>query len=346
LPGGNELKAVWLKGRWSDVISGTVNYLKYLKGNMRGTEVTVLTYENTEKPFLLKAAGKINRGNADVVHVITGASHMNIGLLYGVIVGALVRKKVVLHFLQNFYPQNILGRGASRALAKMLGNTAVLSGSMGIQKELKKAGVESRLYYPCVDTKELRKFYTKYKGKKDIDILCAVEFKRNKGYDTFIEAVSLLPEKFVTGKRIVLSGGGWFEEDAKAKIRELGMENRIEFIGPQKDIFGLIARSKALIVPYKTPTTIMGVSTIVMEALGIGTPMIAARIPTITEAVDDGKTALLFTPGNPRDLSEKFVMLAGNAKLMEKLSMNSLAAAEKFSAERAAKELEEIYRGL
>jgi len=43
----------------------------------------------------------------------------------------------------------------------------------------------------------------------------------------------------------------------------------------------------------------------ILEAMGRGVPVIAARLGGIPEVVEDGKSGLLFEPGNPDDLRKK-----------------------------------------
>lgn len=50
----------------------------------------------------------------------------------------------------------------------------------------------------------------------------------------------------------------------------------------------------------------------IVEAYAAGKPVIAPRLGSMAELVEDGKTGLLFEPGNPDDLAEKIRRLAEN----------------------------------
>ncbi|HLP42243.1 MAG TPA: glycosyltransferase family 4 protein, partial [Fibrobacteria bacterium] len=62
-----------------------------------------------------------------------------------------------------------------------------------------------------------------------------------------------------------------------------------------------------------------GLGLTLLEAQSQGLPVLAARTGGIPEAVDDGRTGLLFTPGDVADLKEKLSVLIGNRKLRETL---------------------------
>ena len=57
----------------------------------------------------------------------------------------------------------------------------------------------------------------------------------------------------------------------------------------------------------------------ILESFVVGTPVVASRIGGIAELVDDGKSGLLFEPGNVDDLAEKLVSLYKNPDLAMKM---------------------------
>jgi glycosyltransferase involved in cell wall biosynthesis len=71
---------------------------------------------------------------------------------------------------------------------------------------------------------------------------------------------------------------------------------------PPSDVMAAMASANYLVVPsiwYENfPRTIV-------EAFASGLPVIASRLGALKEIVDDGRTGLLFEPGNPNDLAQK-----------------------------------------
>lgn len=105
-----------------------------------------------------------------------------------------------------------------------------------------------------------------------------------------------------------------------------------------------MGRAQALVVPsicYENfPRTIA-------EAFACNLPVIASRIGALAEIVRDGKTGLLFEPGNPRDLADKMAWVLAHPEQMEVMGRNARAQYEaEFSAEVNYRLLMDIYDGV
>ncbi len=112
------------------------------------------------------------------------------------------------------------------------------------------------------------------------------------------------------------------------------------FIGNEKR-FQILKRAMFLIFPSNWYENFPYV---LIESLSLGIPVIASRIGGIPEVIEEGKTGLLFQPGNLEELREKISVLAGNRKLLA--SMRSEArrtALQKYSEEKGYEALWEIY---
>jgi glycosyltransferase involved in cell wall biosynthesis len=78
----------------------------------------------------------------------------------------------------------------------------------------------------------------------------------------------------------------------------------VEFLGrvDRSEVLGLMKASRFLIMPSElyevSPLTIL-------EAFACGLPVVASRQGAMAELVDDGRTGLLFRPGDPNDLRVK-----------------------------------------
>jgi glycosyltransferase involved in cell wall biosynthesis len=84
-------------------------------------------------------------------------------------------------------------------------------------------------------------------------------------------------------------------------------------------------------------------SLVIREAFITQTPVIASDIGALTEAVQDGKTGLLFQSGNPDDLYEKIRSIIENPDLMKKFKSNIKPVK---TIQEQAKEIEAIYEDL
>jgi glycosyltransferase involved in cell wall biosynthesis len=113
---------------------------------------------------------------------------------------------------------------------------------------------------------------------------------------------------------------------------------------PGEAVRGEMSRAAALVVPSicfeNFPRTIA-------EAFASGLPVIASRIGALADIVTDGKTGLLFEPGNPQDLADKMAWAQAKPERMVAMGRNARAQYEaEFSAEVNYRRLMEIYAGV
>jgi len=127
---------------------------------------------------------------------------------------------------------------------------------------------------------------------------------KEKGVDTLIRAFA----KLTNGETLSIVGFGPEEECLQSLVKELHLENTVQFLGP---VYGdalqnLLKESRAVIVPSEwyenTPYALL-------ETFASGTPVIASRIGSLPERVQDGYNGFLFTPGDAHDLAEKIQSL-------------------------------------
>ncbi len=123
---------------------------------------------------------------------------------------------------------------------------------------------------------------------------------REKGVMDLLDAYSMANLK----NNLYIVGDGPEEEILKNKIKEFGLEKRVFLLGFKKgkELEKIIAEARAVIIPSKwyenAPYT-------VIEAMSLGTLVLASRIGGLAEMIEDGKTGFLFSFGNKKNLSEK-----------------------------------------
>lgn len=120
---------------------------------------------------------------------------------------------------------------------------------------------------------------------------------REKGIDTLLDAVPHLD--FNVDIKVVGDGPMMVNvvtsASANPMVKALGVFLRT-------NVQHLMASAVALIVPSNCYET-FGLT--IVEAFACGTPVIASRLGAMAEIVDDGRTGLLFDPGNVQDLAAK-----------------------------------------
>ena len=80
----------------------------------------------------------------------------------------------------------------------------------------------------------------------------------------------------------------------------------------------------------------------VTEANACGTPAIASDVPGLRDAVQDGRTGLLYSYGDVADLAGKITRLLEDGELRARLSAGAMAWASHFSWDEAARQTIEV----
>ena len=84
---------------------------------------------------------------------------------------------------------------------------------------------------------------------------------------------------------------------------------------------------------------------IVVEAYGFSKPIIASRLGSLAEIVDDQKTGLLFSAGDEKDLADKVCWLNERGEIIEAMSKNAKEKYDScFSSKKNVDRLIEIYQ--
>lgn len=119
----------------------------------------------------------------------------------------------------------------------------------------------------------------------DARVLLALgRLHRNKGFDTLLSALALLP-----GHVLWLGGSGPLEHDLKDTARALGVADRVRFLGWRDDVAALMAAADVFVCSSRHEPF----GNIVIEAWMYGAPIVAAASEGPSSLIEDGATGLL-----------------------------------------------------
>jgi glycosyltransferase involved in cell wall biosynthesis len=142
-----------------------------------------------------------------------------------------------------------------------------------------------------------------------------------------------------------IAGDGPMRAEIARLLQEEKIE-RVELLGPvsHTEIIALMHGARFLLFPsiwYE------GFPLAVVEAFACGLPVIASRLGTMSEIVDDGRTGLHFTPGDADDLAVQVEWAWNHPKEMEIMGRAARDEYEtKYTSERNYKMLMDIYEGV
>ena len=193
------------------------------------------------------------------------------------------------------------------------------------------------LYNPCPIINNLQEL------KRQPYVLFAGTLNHRKGYDDLIKAFSKISNKYPEW-RLKFAGNGDIEK-GKEIARELGVEQRVDFLGwisgKEKDI---IFRQAAI---YCLPSYSEGFPMGVLDAWAYGLPVVTTPVGGIPDVGIDGENLMIFTPGDIETLSNKIEILISDKRMYEKISKASVSFAKnEFSIDTITMNLSKIYASL
>jgi glycosyltransferase involved in cell wall biosynthesis len=105
------------------------------------------------------------------------------------------------------------------------------------------------------------------------------------------------------GVRLLLVGDGVRRPLLEKLARELGVAERVHFLGFRRDVPALLARA----VLSVSASHAEGLSNAILEAMASRLPVVATAVGGTPELVRDGVTGLLAPPGSPGALSRRMI---------------------------------------
>ena len=133
-------------------------------------------------------------------------------------------------------------------------------------------------------------------------LLCTSALTEEKGHDQLLAALALLRARRPK-IAAVLAGEGPLKRRLMRRAFELGVADRVRFLGFRNHVAPLLAAADLSVIPSVSE----GLCTSAIEAMAAGVPLAATRIEGLLEAVsgdDDRPLAWLADPQNPRSLAD------------------------------------------
>jgi glycosyltransferase involved in cell wall biosynthesis len=123
-----------------------------------------------------------------------------------------------------------------------------------------------------------------------------------KGQHILIDALAKCPQEVTA----ILVGDALFGEQDYVKqlhqqVTNLGLENRVKFLGFRSDIPQLMATCDLV---AHTSTSPEPFGRVIVEAMLCGKPIVAAKAGGVMELVEHGLNGFLVTPGKPQELAQ------------------------------------------
>lgn len=169
-----------------------------------------------------------------------------------------------------------------------------------------------------------------------VGVVAALE--RRKGHDVLLRALASLGDHR-PAIRCLACGDGSQRAALEQLARELGLADRVRFLGEQRQVADVLAALDVFVLPSRHE----GLGVAVLEAMAMALPVVASAVGGLPEAVLHGTTGLLVPPEDPAALARAIGELATDR---ERAQAMGAAGRERVLAEFSMEHMAERYEAL
>ena len=162
---------------------------------------------------------------------------------------------------------------------------------------------------------------------KPVELLSVGRAVEKKGLDTLLKALARLPDDLHW--RWTHIAGGPLLNELKAQALELGLSDRVSFLGSQSQARVLQAYrdSDLFVLPCRIASDgdRDGLPNVIVEAQSQRVPVISSPISGIPELIEHDANGLLVNPDQPDDLAQAIERLARDPQMREQMGAEGMA---------------------
>ncbi|HBY02384.1 MAG TPA: hypothetical protein DEG92_07610, partial [Rikenellaceae bacterium] len=167
----------------------------------------------------------------------------------------------------------------------------------------------------------------------------AVANRKEKGHEDLVRAFALVLES-LPNARLKFIGGGHLLPGLKNLAGDLGISEKITFVGHSNDVPSQLKDATVFILPSHSE----GISNALLEAMAMGIPVIATKVGGNTEVVIDSLSGFLVEPQNPEVLANAMLSIITNKKQLLKMGEEAQKRiGDLFTFERMIQKYHELY---
>lgn len=170
---------------------------------------------------------------------------------------------------------------------------------------------------------------------------CVGRLDQWKGHDILIRAMPTILRE-VPGSCLLIAGHDicGYGRTLEVLIGEMGLNGCVRLVGFERDVPSFMHALDLFAFASRTE----GFGQVVVEAMAAGKPVVASRIPPLTDIVVDRETGLLAEPDNPEVFAHAITWLLKHPDEAQEMGRRGLERVQNhFSAERMAAETLVLY---
>jgi glycosyltransferase involved in cell wall biosynthesis len=297
--------------------------------------------------------GVIRRERPDLVHTHLEANYIAPFCARAAGVGAIVasfHSSVLLERRGRWSVRNAARRAVMRTVARS--TCAIMAGSdFAAKAAADLCGVRQgdvSVVYNAVDVSRLegetpRDSIRNELGLPETDKLVVTlgTVKEPKNHRLLVRAMRHVADSRGDVSAVVIgSGGRELVAALEALARELGLQEKVRFLGYREDAYGLVKACDLMVLPSLWE----GLPVAALEGMACGVPVLLSDIPPHRELVEDGVDGWLFSSDDERSFAKGILdALESDAARMAVASAGLRKVQERFDARAMARGYEKLY---
>lgn len=165
-----------------------------------------------------------------------------------------------------------------------------------------------------------------------------------KAHDVFLQAARLVLDQ-IPSARFLIVGDGPERLQLEKLTRELALEGAVRFLGVQKDVAPILDALDVAVLSSRPVVETLSVS--LLECMAAGKPVVATRVGSLAELVEEGKSGFLVEPGDWEAMAGRILQLIQDRSLAGRMGQEGRQKVRKhYTLEQVVKQTEAFFEKL
>jgi glycosyltransferase involved in cell wall biosynthesis len=285
---------------------------------MSASPLVFLKYVMSLAAAIWKLCLLIRRERIEVVYT------NSLNILASGIAARLTGVKSIYHIHENVHKPRLVATVLKRVAASLA--DTLICVSEAVKASFLGAGVSAGKLVTVNNCIDLDKFSLSHTGAKargefapqgDEKLVASIgRVVPKKGHHYVIAAAKKVVKQCPTARFLIVGAGRAEKDDYRQQladqVKQAGLEERVIFTGQRDDIPEIMAAADVVVLASGSEATPEASPLVIVEALAMGTPVVASNLGGVPEILHDGKTGYLVPPRDSAALADAILRLLQN----------------------------------
>lgn len=306
-----------------------------LELKIKGINVKFITDKKNRKDRIINLKRLIQKEKPNIIN-----THLIHTTFYAVLCKILSKKNTII--CETIHNTKIEKKWIQKILTKYFAQKTVVISEKIAEIFIKNLGINSKKL-ELIENGISIEFNKNYEIRDSIKkIICVGRLSEQKNHIFLLKLYKFLKDKNIQNIPILeIYGEGELKEILNQFIIKNKLQEIVKLMGVTNNVNQKLLEADLYIMPSKYE----GLSISLLEAMGVGIPIVASKVDGIKDILfEDIFEDILIEDNSVQDFYEKIINLFNNKKLREELSKFELEKVKKYSIEETAKKYNFMYK--